>query len=97
MSSGGSIEFSFHYRITEFMRLIVDDFEAMESDGLTEAAEWMMKKIRGRVSPFTARYSIDEEDEVEVHDITVGFLFVSRSPLSAPIFAERIGSALTMR
>lgn len=46
MSSGGSIEFSFHYRITEFMRLIVDDFEAMESDGLTEAAEWMMKKIR---------------------------------------------------
>ncbi|WKX94502.1 hypothetical protein Q1695_011632 [Nippostrongylus brasiliensis] len=75
MSSGGHVEFSFNYRITEFMRLIVDDLESMEDETMTEVAEWMMKKIRARVSPFTSRFSIDEEDEVEVDDITVAFLF----------------------
>ncbi|VDO55279.1 unnamed protein product [Haemonchus placei] len=69
------VEFAFHYRITEFMRLIVDDVDFMETDGLMEVAEWMMKKIRGRVCPFAARFSIDEEDEVEVDNITVAFLF----------------------
>lgn len=46
MSCGGHVEFVFHYRITEFMRLIVDDLDLMESDSVKAVADWMMKKIR---------------------------------------------------
>ncbi|KAL6734400.1 hypothetical protein Aduo_004943 [Ancylostoma duodenale] len=74
MSCGGHVEFVFHYRITEFMRLIVDDLDLMETDSVKAVADWMMKKIRGRVCPFAARFSIDEEDEVEIDSITVSFL-----------------------
>ncbi|RCN31736.1 hypothetical protein ANCCAN_22480 [Ancylostoma caninum] len=74
MSCGGHVEFVFHYRITEFMRLIVDNLDLMETDSVKAVADWMMKKIRGRVCPFAARFSIDEEDEVEVDSITVSFL-----------------------
>lgn len=48
--------------------------------------------FRGRVCPFAARFSIDEEDEVEVDCITVSFLNVSVDPFpcrwSLSIFAQ---------
>ncbi|EYC17731.1 hypothetical protein Y032_0029g1837 [Ancylostoma ceylanicum] len=56
------------------MRLIVDNLDLMETDSVKAVADWMMKKIRGRVCPFAARFSIDEEDEVEIDSITVSFL-----------------------
>ncbi|KAK6735076.1 hypothetical protein RB195_018334 [Necator americanus] len=74
MSCGGHVEFVFHYRVTEFMRLIVDNLDRMETDSAKDVAEWMMKRIRGRVCTSTARFSIDEEDEAYVDNITVPFL-----------------------
>ncbi|VDM67042.1 unnamed protein product [Strongylus vulgaris] len=77
MNCGGHVEFVFHYRITEFMRLIVDNLDLI--DAKQTVAEWMMKKISGRVCPSVVRFSIDEEDEVEINSITLPFLHVSGS------------------
>ncbi|KJH43579.1 hypothetical protein DICVIV_10411 [Dictyocaulus viviparus] len=70
----GRVEFVFHYRITEFMRLVVDDFDVMEKDVIANVASWMLRKISERGCSFSVRFSMNEETEVKVDTITVKFL-----------------------
>ncbi|KAJ1370047.1 hypothetical protein KIN20_031682 [Parelaphostrongylus tenuis] len=68
------VEFVFHYRITEFMRLIVDDVDLSEAALIADIAAWMMKKISDCCSCTSALFSMNEEDEVGVDTITAEFL-----------------------
>ncbi|VDM59542.1 unnamed protein product [Angiostrongylus costaricensis] len=69
------VQFVFHYRITEFMRLIVDDVDMSETAMVADVAAWMMERISDRCRSSSARFSINEEDEDEVDNITSDFLY----------------------
>uniref|UniRef100_A0A0K0DMU3 ASH domain-containing protein n=1 Tax=Angiostrongylus cantonensis TaxID=6313 RepID=A0A0K0DMU3_ANGCA len=69
------VQFVFHYRITEFMRLIVDDVDMSETSTVADVAAWMMERISDRCRSSSVRFSINGEDDDEVDNITSNFLY----------------------